>query len=122
MIYKYAYQLYIYIYTCCVKVDPTVVHMHLFKTSPAIIKVKYQVHVRPYKSQQLDLFSVSSSRGSAVGIATGYGIDDLWFGVRFPARSIISTSLYRLDRLWGPLNLLFNGHRRIFPRGKATGT
>jgi hypothetical protein len=47
------------------------------------------------------------SRGSAVGIATGYGLDDREVGVRVPVGSgIFSTGP---DQLWGPPNFLCNG-------------
>jgi hypothetical protein len=59
------------------------------------------------------------SRDSAVGIATGYGLDDWEVGVRVPVRII--TSPYRPDRLWGPPNLLYNGYRELFPGCKAAG-
>jgi hypothetical protein len=48
------------------------------------------------------------SRDSIVGIATGYGLDDLEVGVRVPVRSRIFTSPYP-DRLWGPPNVIYNG-------------
>jgi hypothetical protein len=41
------------------------------------------------------------SHGSAVGIAIGYGLDDLTVGVRVPVDSIIFTS-YSPNRLWDP--------------------
>jgi hypothetical protein len=50
-------------------------------------------------------------RNSAVGIATGYRLDDREVGVRVPAGSRIFSSLRRPDRLWGPPNLLSNGYR-----------
>jgi hypothetical protein len=49
------------------------------------------------------------SRGSLVGITTGYGLDDRGITVRVPVGSRIFTSPYRPDRLWGPHNLLSNG-------------
>jgi hypothetical protein len=52
------------------------------------------------------------SRDSAVGIVTGYGLDDQEFEVRVPF-----TSPGRPDRLWGPPTLLFNGYQRLFLRG-----
>jgi hypothetical protein len=48
------------------------------------------------------------SRESVVGIATGYGEDDGGIRVRVPVGSKIFSSSRRLDRLWGPLNLLSN--------------
>jgi hypothetical protein len=39
------------------------------------------------------------SRGSSVGIATGYGLDDLGVGIRVPEESRILTSPYRSDWL-----------------------
>jgi hypothetical protein len=53
------------------------------------------------------------SRDSAVGIATGYGLDDLGVGVRIPIRARIFTSPCRPDRLWGPPNLLPNLCREL---------
>jgi hypothetical protein len=61
------------------------------------------------------------SRDSAVGIATGYGLDDSEVGVRVPVGSRIITSPCRPGRLWGPPNLLYNGYWELFPGGKAVG-
>jgi hypothetical protein len=57
------------------------------------------------------------SRDSAVGIATGYGLDDREVGVRVQAGSSIFSSPRRPDRLWGPPNLLSNGYWGLFSRG-----
>jgi hypothetical protein len=59
------------------------------------------------------------SRDSAVGIATGYGLNDRGFGVRVPIGSRVFSSPRRPDRLWGSPNLLSNGYLGRFPRGKA---
>jgi hypothetical protein len=56
------------------------------------------------------------SRNSAVGIATGYGLDDGGVGVRVPVGSRNFSSPRRPDLLWGPLNLLLGGYRGLFPR------
>jgi hypothetical protein len=61
------------------------------------------------------------SRDSAVGIATGCGMDNRRFGIRVPVGSRIITSPCRPDRLWGPPNLLYKGYRELFPGGKAAG-
>jgi hypothetical protein len=57
-----------------------------------------------------------NSRGSAVGIATGYGMDDRGVGFRVPVGSGIVTSPYRPDRLWGPANLS-SEYLGLFPLG-----
>jgi hypothetical protein len=62
-------------------------------------------------------FHICCSRGSVVGTATGYGLDDWGIGVRVPVGSRISSSPRRPDRLWRPPNLLSNVSRRLFPRG-----
>jgi hypothetical protein len=59
------------------------------------------------------------SRGSTVGMATGYGLDNQGIGVRVPTRTIIFTSSYCPDRLWRSDNLLPNGYRHSSPGGKA---
>jgi hypothetical protein len=54
---------------------------------------------------------------SAVGLATGYGLDGRGVGVRVPVGSRIISSPRRPDRLWGPHSVLSNGYRELFPRG-----
>jgi hypothetical protein len=55
------------------------------------------------------LCGLGKSRGSAVGIATCYGLYDWKVGVRVPVGSSIFTSPYRPDQLWDPPSLLSNG-------------
>jgi hypothetical protein len=58
------------------------------------------------------------SRDSAVGIATGYRLDDQGVvGVRVPVASRILSSPRRPDRLWDPPGLLANGYRGLFLKG-----
>jgi hypothetical protein len=54
------------------------------------------------------------SRDSVVGIAAGCGMDDREVGVRVPVGSIIFSTPYLPDRLWG---LVSNGYRGLFLRG-----
>jgi hypothetical protein len=58
---------------------------------------------------------------SAVGISTGYGLDDQEVRVRVPVGTRIFTSPCRPDRLCGPPNLLSNGTGGSFPGGKEAG-
>jgi hypothetical protein len=53
---------------------------------------------------------------SAVGIETGYGLDDEGIVVLVPVGSRIFSFSRRPDRLWGTPSL-FNAYRRLFPRG-----
>jgi hypothetical protein len=61
------------------------------------------------------------SSSSAVGITTGYGLDKRGFEVQVPVGSRVLTSPYNPDRPWSPPNLLSNGYRGLFPRGKTAG-
>jgi hypothetical protein len=58
---------------------------------------------------------------SAVGIATGYRLDDRSVGVRAPVGSRILSSPRRPDRLWGPPSLLFNAYWGSSLGGKTVG-
>jgi hypothetical protein len=65
------------------------------------------------------LTELQTGRDSAVGIATGYGLDDRRVGVRVPVEARIFSSPCRPDRLWGPPILVSNGYQGSFPGGKA---
>jgi hypothetical protein len=60
-------------------------------------------------------------RDGAVGIATGYGLDDRGIGVRVPVGSRIFFSPRRPDQLWGPSSLLSKGTESSFRKGKVAG-
>jgi hypothetical protein len=62
------------------------------------------------------------SRGSSVGIATGYGLDDGGVEVRVPVGSRIFSSPCRPDRLWGPPNLLSIGYWGVKRPGREADT
>jgi hypothetical protein len=59
------------------------------------------------------------SRDSAVGIATGFWLDDGGVGVLVRVGSRIFTCPCRPDRLWGSPDLLSNGYRGLFFQGKS---
>jgi hypothetical protein len=59
-----------------------------------------------YILSNMSYWTIMRSRDSAVGIATGYGLDDRGVGVRVLVRSRIFSSPRRPDRLWGQPNLL----------------
>jgi hypothetical protein len=76
---------------------------HIFQYSKLWLDSKYanvkaqyatylHIHIHTY---------IQGSRDSAVGIATGYGIDGREVGVRVPVESRIFSSPRRPDRLWG---------------------
>jgi hypothetical protein len=67
-----------------------------------------------YISNRLSFKNPKENHGSAVGIETGYGLDERGFGVRVPVGSRIFTSPNRSHRLWGPPSLLWNRYRGFF--------
>jgi hypothetical protein len=64
---------------------------------------------------------VSLSRGGAVDIATGYGLDSREVGVRAPVGERIFSSPWLPYRLWGPPSLLSKGYQGPFHGGNAAG-
>jgi hypothetical protein len=61
-------------------------------------------------------------RDSAIGIATGYGLDDRGVGDQVPLRSRMFSPPRRPDRLWGHTTYYPIGTGGYFPRGNAAGT
>jgi hypothetical protein len=53
----------------------------------------------------------------AVGVAAAYGIHDGGIRIRLPVGSRMFSSPQSSDCLWGPIGLLTNGYRGLFPRG-----
>jgi hypothetical protein len=63
------------------------------------------------------IYNKDWSRDKPVGIATGYGMDDL--GSSIGRDNKFFSFSHRRYRLCVPLGLLSSGHWRIFPGGKA---
>jgi hypothetical protein len=62
-------------------------------------------------------YVLMQNRGSIVGIATGYGLDDQGVGVRAPVGARILSSPCRPDRPWSQLAF----YPWLFPGGKEAG-
>jgi hypothetical protein len=65
--------------------------------------------------------STQLSRDSAVATTTGYGLKDWRIGVRVSLEPRTFNFPCRPNRLWGPLNLLFNEYRSYYPEGTEAG-
>jgi hypothetical protein len=59
--------------------------------------------------------SKEMSRDSSVDIATGYGLEDRMIRVRFSVGAENFSLRRCVERLWGPLILVSNGYRELFP-------
>jgi hypothetical protein len=64
---------------------------------------------------------VMKSRDSAVGTATGHGLDSRAVTFRLPVEARFFSSARRPNRLWGPPSLLSIGSGGPFTVGKAAG-
>jgi hypothetical protein len=65
----------------------------------------------------VSIYSDIKTRDSAVGIATGCGLDDRGVGVRVPVGLRIFSSPRRPDRLCGPPELISNVYRGALSPG-----
>jgi hypothetical protein len=91
------------------------------RTASSIFLLEWRIKFRSRTTQVWLYLFVCGSRGSVVGIASGYGLDEWGIGIRVPVRSRIFSSPCRPDRSWGRPSLLYNGYRGLLPRVKAVG-
>jgi hypothetical protein len=86
--------------------NPENLKSNIYKAEEHITELKtyYKAVYLHFKLKHI----IHESRGSLVGIATGYKLDDRGVGVRVPVGSRMFTSPCRRDRLWGPPNFLYN--------------
>jgi hypothetical protein len=88
--------------------------IEIFRLSYVILKYLF----KPYSKCSVPC-QMGKSRNSAVGIATGYELDDdKGAGVRVPVGARIFTSSCRPERLWGSPSLLSNRHRGVKRPGR----
>jgi hypothetical protein len=69
----------------------------------------------------VNAFIIGTNRGSVVGIATGYGLDDRRVGVRVPVQSRILTSPYRQTGIGIHPTPYITGTGGSFPGCKMAG-
>jgi hypothetical protein len=74
-----------------------------------------------FRMRSLTSTNCKTSRDSAVGIATGYGLDEWRVGIRVPVGSRMFIFPYLSDRFWGSLRLLSNWHQGILLGVKRPG-
>jgi hypothetical protein len=96
---------------------PTVYRIKKLKKRPRSNKGLWSHRQIDTYTDSIHYYKTVPSRGSSVGKATIYGMDDRGVGVRVPVRTRIFSSPRRPDRLRGPPSLLSNGYRGIFPQG-----
>jgi hypothetical protein len=99
----------------CFFLDPNIILSQIY-----ILPVGFHVS-HPCMTELKDYYLLLGSRDSAVGMATGYGLDSRGARVRVPVGARFFFSQRRPDRFWGPRSLLSNGCRGLLPKGKATG-
>jgi hypothetical protein len=85
-----------------------------YRDSELIVVLKCYIKLQIYNF-------IKGKEPRAVGIATGYGLDDGGIGVRIPVGSRIFSSPLCPDLLWGPPSLLSNGYREFSSRIKRQG-
>jgi len=91
----------------------------IFPSNISLLYTYIYIYIYIYIWYQVTWLKISSLNfllcgpGSAVGIATGYGLDG-------PGSNPGVGEIFRTcpDRPWGPPSLLYNGHR-VFPGGKG---
>jgi hypothetical protein len=72
-----------------------------------LIRVHQTVsHIHTYI--YLHTYTLYRRRDNAVGLATGYGLDDRGIGVLVQVESRIFSSSRHANQFWGPPNLLYN--------------
>jgi len=96
----------------CVRVFP-----HVLSTSP-FNGFLFQLVLWVYSITERISFNPCRSRGSSVGIASGYGLDDRGSGVRLSAGAGDFSLHHRVQTGFvAPLSLLFNGYQGLLPWG-----
>jgi hypothetical protein len=91
-------------------------HLTIWNTSICILEI-----IVEHENIKRVLGTNTNSRGSAVGLATGYGLDDRGVGVRVPIGSRIFTfHIVRTGSGVHPTSYLV-GTGAFFPGGKAAG-
>jgi hypothetical protein len=101
------------------------INRNWFLRRPSSIEMRYAMRLLLFgsnlnivKGNNIDLLREIRSRGSSVGIATGYGLDG-WGSI--PGSARFFSSPHRRYRFCGQPSLLPNGYRGHFLGGKAAG-